>query len=98
MLDQIYKKDPNVVARRIADEVILVPIKRRLGEVHAIYTLNNVGGRIWELLDGHRSVGQVRDDLVEEFEVTPDQAEADLIQLFEHFQTIGAVQEVATVG
>jgi len=82
-----------MVSRKIADEFILVPIRRKLGEVEALYTLNEVGGRIWELLDGQRSLRVLRDSLVEEFDVSETQAQADLTELIEQLQGIGAIQE-----
>jgi len=82
-----------MVSRKIADEFILVPIRRKLGEVEALYTLNEVGGRIWELLDGQRSLRVLRDSLVEEFDVSETEAQADLTELIEQLQGIGAIQE-----
>ncbi len=92
-LDRLFRKDSSMVSRKIADEFILVPIRRKLGEVEALYTLNEVGGRIWELLDGQRSLRVLRDSLVEEFDVSETQAQADLTELIEQLQGIGAIQE-----
>jgi len=92
-LDRLFRKDSSMVSRKIADEFILVPIRRKLGEVEALYTLNEVGGRIWELLDGQRSLRVLRDSLVEEFDVSETEAQADLTELIEQLQGIGAIQE-----
>ncbi len=92
-LDRLFRKDSSMVSRKIADEFILVPIRRKLGEAEALYALNQVGGRIWELLDGQRSLRVLRDSLVEEFDVSATQAQADLTELIEQLQGIGAIQE-----
>ena len=63
-LERLFQKHSSIVSRRIADEVILVPIRRRLGEVECLYTLNEVGARIWELIDGTRRVEEIRDLIV----------------------------------
>ncbi len=50
-LARIYMHDPSIVSRSIAGEVILVPIKKNVGDLESIYTLNDTGARIWELID-----------------------------------------------
>lgn len=42
------------------------------------YGLDAVGARIWKLLQRPRSIAELRDLIVEEFEVDADRCEADL--------------------
>ncbi|MCK4244333.1 MAG: PqqD family protein [Candidatus Omnitrophica bacterium] len=91
-LEKIYQKDPNIVSRRIADEVILVPIRQNVGDLESIYTLNEVAARTWELLDGKRNVKEVRDIIVEEFEVTLQQTEKDIKELLKRLEKIKAIK------
>lgn len=77
-LDRRYQKSPDIVFRKIADETILVPIKNNVGDLESIYTLNAVAARIWELIDEKRKVKEIKDIIVEEFEVTPEEAEKDI--------------------
>ena len=88
-----FAKDEAIVARRIGDEFILVPIRQQAGEVDSIYTLNEVGARVWELLDGQTSLGEIRDAIVQEFEVGPEEAEADLVAFVQQLARVGAVVE-----
>jgi len=88
-----YKKDPNIVCRKIANEVILVPIRHNVGDLESIYTLNEVAARIWELIDGKRNMGEIRDTIVEEFEVTPQEAEKDLVEHLQQLEKIKAITE-----
>jgi hypothetical protein len=94
-LEGVFQKAPSIVSRKVAGEVILVPIRRTLGEVECLYALDEVGARIWDLLDGQRSLQAVRDALLEEFEVSETDAERDLLALIEHLREIGAVQSVS---
>ena len=98
LLEQRFVRDPSMVFRRIADETILVPIRRKVGDVESLYTLNEVGARIWELIDGVRPVEQIRDLIVSEFEVSQGEAERDLLTLFRQFREIGAISEAAADG
>ena len=60
-LDVRYQRDSNVVYREIAEERILVPIRKQVADMACIYVLNETGARIWELMDGQRSLAEIRD-------------------------------------
>lgn len=91
-LNMVFRKDPNIVSRQIAGEVILVPVRRRLGDVECIYALNEVASHVWERLDGDTSLEVLLADLVAKFEVSTDEAERDLLGLVEHLKEAGAIE------
>jgi len=94
-LSAVLQKNPSFVSRKIVDEVILVPISHKVGEVDCLYALNEVGARIWDLIDGDRSLQDLRDAIVAEFEVSETEAQEDLAVLIEQLKEIGAIQEVS---
>jgi hypothetical protein len=77
-LEKVYKKSESIVSRRIGDEYILVPIRQDVGDLESIYTLNETGALIWELIDGKLKVGEIKESLLDAFEVEPEEAEKDL--------------------
>lgn len=91
-LDRRYQKSPDIVFRKIADETILVPIRNNVGDLESIYTLNEVAARIWELIDGKRKVKEIRDKILEEFDVTPQKIEKDLAKCIRDLENIGAIK------
>ncbi len=91
----VLKKSENVVFRKIENEYILVPIKSHAAELDYIYTLNEVGARVWELIDGARTVGDIRDIICSEYEVTPETAVADLDALLAELAELSTVAMVA---
>lgn len=93
-IESCFAKHPSVVSRKIADELILVPIRKKAGEVESIYTLNGVACRIWELIDGERRLAEIRDIVTQEFEVSEEEAEADMMEFMRQLETIGAVRTV----
>ncbi len=93
-LTKRFTADPTYVYRRIADECLLVPIRRQVVDLQYIYVLNPVANRIWELLDGKRTMAEVRDQVLEEYEVSPQELEQDLQEYIEELQEIAAVREV----
>ena len=68
----------DVIVRPIAGEVFLVPIRGRLADLQELFMLNSVGEWIWGHLDGELSIGDVTAGMVDQFEVTSEQAHADL--------------------
>lgn len=92
-LEKVYKKSDSIVSRKIADEFILVPIRQNVGDLESIYTLNASAARIWELIDGEISVREIREKIVDEFEVTPEEAEKDLMEHLQRLEGIKAVIE-----
>ena len=92
-LDKVYTKSDSIVSRKIADEFILVPIRQNVGDLESIYTLNETGARIWELIDGKKKVNDIKDMIVDEFEVTPEEAEKDILEHLGQLEEIKAIIE-----
>jgi hypothetical protein len=90
----IYQKSPDIVARNIVGEVILVPVTRTVGDVESIYTLNEVGARIWNLIDGKRSARDILDLIVGEYDVSEEDAEEDLLVILQQLEGIDAIHEI----
>ena len=90
-LNQRYQRNKNFIFRRIEDETILVPIKDNVGDMGSIYNLNEVGALVWELLDGQKTLRDIRDTVVAQFEVSPQEAQADICEFINQMETIDAV-------
>lgn len=92
-LSKCYRRNENLVFRRIGDETILVPIRDHVGGISFIYNLNETAGFIWEHLDGERSLLDIRQMLANAFDVEPERAERDVSDLIEELEEINAVLE-----
>lgn len=86
-----YFKDESMVGRKIADEMILVPVKQNVAEINSIYSLNELGARIWELLDEHAALAAIVSVITREYKVEEKQAEADIHEFLGHLVEIGAI-------
>ena len=93
-LSQHYQRNESFVFRRIEDETILVPIKDNVGDMGSIYKLNEMGAFVWEQLDGKRNLEALKDKIIDEYDVTPRQAEADLSAFVTQLKEIEAVIRV----
>jgi hypothetical protein len=93
LLEKVYKKSESIVSRRIGDEYILVPIRQDVGDLESIYTLNETAALIWELIDGKTQASKIKEKIVEEFDVEPEEAEEDLIKHLQQLEGIKAIIE-----
>jgi hypothetical protein len=89
--DERYRKSSSIVSTQVGEGVILVPIRQRAGDLDDVYTLNETAARIWELIDGQRSLSEIRDLLVEEFDVGEDEAKQDVADLIAELEAAGTV-------
>jgi hypothetical protein len=89
----VFKKHENVVTREIVGETILVPIRRKLVDMQKLFCLNPVAAFVWERLDGRRTLGEVRDAVLEAFEVAPGEAEADIRAFIAELAAADLIQE-----
>jgi hypothetical protein len=51
------------------------------------FGLNAVGASIWKLIEEPRNVKEIRDTLVKEYDVDPDQCEKDILALLEELSS-----------
>lgn len=84
-----------VVTRRIAGETILVPVAGNVADLDAVYTLNDVGSYIWELIDGRRSARAIAEEVSAVYDVAVEQAAPDVDELLRALEEKGLVRLTA---
>ena len=87
----VLTKNPDMVTRVIDDETILLPIYKTSDEINCIYTLNKVASRVWEMIDGKKTVGQIRKQVLKEFDTTPKEADKEMRKLLKDLKEIKAI-------
>ncbi len=90
-LDARYRKSPSIVSREIAGETILVPIRQNVGDLESLYLLNETAMFAWQLFDGTHTLGDISQQISQEFEVDDEQAVEDLVELVNHLEKVGAL-------
>lgn len=73
-LQSVFSVPKTVLARRVGDEIVVLDLGG--GEY---FGLPEIGGRMWELLVEGKSLQDVTDAMVEEFEIDRSTVERDLI-------------------
>jgi len=56
------------------------------------FSLGEVGGFIWERLDGTKSLGEIAQALTAAFTVGDEEAEADVVEFVGRLETLGLIQ------
>lgn len=69
---------PNIVTRKTGNEYVLIPVANNIADMNSVYTLNESGAFIWELIDGKRTIGEIVDALTEEYNIDRGLAESDV--------------------
>ena len=93
-IDQVFRKNKDFVFRQIDDETILVPIKDNLGDMGSIYNLNEVGAFIWEHFDGLKTIRDIKNRIIDEFEISEQEAQQDLFEFVNQLKEIEAIHTV----
>lgn len=63
-----YRPDDEVTFQKLGEETVIVHLGT--GRIHHT---NSTGSRIWELIENGRSLGEIRETLLEEFDASPGQ-------------------------
>ena len=90
-----FIRNREVVARQIEGELIIVPIRRGVGDLNSLYTLNPVGSVLWEFMTESHTVDEMVSRVCEEFEVTTSDAQNDIEKFLNSLMEEKLVQSVA---
>jgi hypothetical protein len=77
---------PEQVSCALGEESAVLNLKNTV-----YYGLNPVGARVWNLLQQQRTVGELRDALVDEYDVDAGRCERDLLELLEKMRSEGLI-------
>ncbi|MBI3952045.1 MAG: pyrroloquinoline quinone biosynthesis peptide chaperone PqqD [Acidobacteria bacterium] len=75
LLEKHPTPHPQVASRIVDGEALIV-----LADSGEVTVLNKVGSRIWELVDGSRSVQGIVETIEAEYDTTREQAEQDVVR------------------
>jgi len=84
-------KDHEVLFTSMGEDAVLLHAQR--GDY---YSLNKVGARLWVLTDGCKTIEELAGLITEEFDISQDQAEQDIVELAEQLVKEGLVKVVET--
>lgn len=93
-----FVKASDWVTRCITGETIIVPVRAGVGDLDSIYTVNEVGTRIWELIDGRTPISRIVEVITNEYEITPEEAEKDIVDFLGSLEAADLIRPAAQEG
>jgi hypothetical protein len=90
--EQVLVRSQSVVARVVAGETLIVPVRAKVGDLASIYSFNGTGTLIWKLLASPKTISQVAAAVAEEYDVEPAQAERDVADFVSEMKGVGLVE------
>ncbi len=97
-LEETWARSANMVGRRIGDEYVLVPLAGRGADLDSILNLNRVAAFVWEQVDGTRTGAALVAAVVARFDVEPERAERDTLELLDTLLELKAILPMSPGG
>ncbi len=85
-LSSTFSVSKDQVSCDLAGEAVILHLKSG-----KYFGLNEVGARIWDLLKEHQTPEAIRDILLDEYDVDPQQCEQDLLELLQQLLEQGLI-------
>jgi len=92
MTETRIKRSDNFIFRKIVNEMVLVPIKQNVAELEHIFTLNEVGAFVWDVLSEPSTIEELQQAVLEEFVAEPDIAKQDLHEFLAALDALNALE------
>jgi hypothetical protein len=86
------------VTRRIGAQTLIVPLTGGVGDLNAVYSLNETGAAIWQMLRDRMSLPQVVAAVFRKFEVSAEEAAADVKDFMADLHHSGLINKSLTDG
>ena len=77
-LKSVPSRSPSVVTRKTGNEYVLVPVTNNIADMTSVYTLNETGTFIWELIDGKKSVEELIEAVIDKYDIDRETATRDV--------------------
>lgn len=77
-----------LIKRDVAGEIILVPVGKTVYDSNGLFVLNELGAFIWDLLPTADGQEEILGAVLEEYDVTAEEARRDIAQFLEELKEL----------
>ena len=88
------KINENYVLRQIADTWVVLPLGDATLDFNGMITLNETGSQLWSLLEKGCEKQDLVNALLDEYDVTREQAEADVEEFLNKLRNIDCLEDL----
>lgn len=96
--EERFVRSESVVARVVAGETLIVPVRAKVGDLASIYSFNGTGTLIWKLLETPKTVTELATAVAQAYEVGPERAQQDVAEFVGEMKVVGLVEIPAAMA
>ena len=96
--EERFVRSESVVARVVAGETLIVPVRAKVGDLASIYSFNGTGTLIWKLLETPKTVMELATAVAQEYQVESERAERDVAEFVREMRAVGLVELPAAMA
>jgi hypothetical protein len=85
-LNTVLSKSPDAASRTYDGQATIVLPSRA-----EVKVLNAIGSKVWDSIDGRRTLAQILETVLEDYEIPREQAERDMLEFVGELRTQGMV-------
>ena len=83
-IKELASLKPRFVTREVGNELILVPLTGNIAQMNEMFTLNETAKTIWENMDQVESLEELKQVILDNFEIDEMTAENDIKKFLTH--------------
>jgi hypothetical protein len=95
---QLYVRSDAVVSRVIAGETLVVPVRKGVGDLASIYSLNEVATSIWQTIARPHSKDEIVQIIEQDFQGERQQVEHDVEVFLAEMSAAGLISTIGAVA
>lgn len=85
-------RNENFLMQEVAGKQVVVPVGTAAAEFPGMITLNETGAFLWGLLETEQTEQSLLEAILEQYEVAPETAKADIEAFLERLKKVGAIR------
>ena len=89
-----FVRSDSVVSRVIAGETLIIPVRKGVGDLASIYSLNEVASAIWQAIQKPRQKDEIVTVITREFAAERQQIERDVETFLAEMNSAGLITPV----
>ena len=93
-LKSVPVRSASIVTRKTGNEYVLVPVTNNIADMNSVYTINETGAFIWELIDGKKNVEELIDAVIDKYDADRETATKDVFTFIENMRSYVIIEDL----
>lgn len=85
-------RNENFLMQEVAGKQVVVPVGTAAAEFPGMITLNETGAFLWGLLETEQTEQSLLEAILEQYDVAPETAKADIAAFLDRLKKVGAIR------